>query len=227
MPDGDQRWSAVDDYISDHLIGEDAIQQETLEANRKAGLPAIDVSAAQGKMLQLLAKGVGAKRILEIGTLGGYSTIWLARALPENGIVVTLELEESYAQIARTNISKTGLDDKVEIIVGEAIATLSALVHKGTDPFDFVFIDADKQNYAPYLEHAIRLSRPGAMLLFDNVVRKGRYLIAIAMTLKFLVQGHCMKCSIITPKLMPLQFKPLVQKNGMVFCLPLPANWIL
>ncbi len=176
MPDGDQRWSAVDDYISDHLIGEDAIQQETLEANRKAGLPAIDVSAAQGKMLQLLAKGVGAKRILEIGTLGGYSTIWLARALPENGIVVTLELEESYAQIARTNISKTGLDDKVEIIVGEAIATLSALVHKGTDPFDFVFIDADKQNYAPYLEHAIRLSRPGATLIFDNVVREGEIL---------------------------------------------------
>jgi len=176
MPDGDQRWSAVDDYISDHLIGEDAIQQETLEANRKAGLPAIDVSAAQGKMLQLLAKGVGAKRILEIGTLGGYSTIWLARALPENGIVVTLELEESYAQIARTNISKAGLDDKVEIIVGEAIVTLSALDHKGTDPFDFVFIDADKQNYAPYLEHAIRLSRPGAMLLFDNVVREGEIL---------------------------------------------------
>ncbi|GAB5488361.1 MAG: O-methyltransferase [Parasphingorhabdus sp.] len=176
MPDGDQRWSAVDEYISDHLIGEDTIQQKTLEANRKAGLPAIDVSAAQGKMLQILAKGAGAKRILEIGTLGGYSTIWLARALPENGIVVTLELEDSFAQLARANISHAGLGDKVEVIVGEAITSLLALADKKTEPFDFVFIDADKQNYAPYLEHAIRLSRPGAMLLFDNVVREGEIL---------------------------------------------------
>lgn len=176
MPDSDRQWTAVDDYISDHLIGEDTIQQETLAANRKAGLPAIDVSPAQGKMLQLLAQGARAKRILEIGTLGGYSTIWLARALPENGIVVTLELEDSFAQIARANISHSGLGDKVEVIAGEAIGSLSALDHKGTDPFDFVFIDADKQNYVPYLEHAIRLSRPGAMVLFDNVVREGEIL---------------------------------------------------
>lgn len=176
MPDSDRQWAAVDDYISDHLIGEDIIQQETLAANRKAGLPAIDVSPAQGKMLQLLAQGAGAKRILEIGTLGGYSTIWLARALPENGIVVTLELEDSFAQIARANISHAGLGDKVEVIAGEAIGSLSALDDKGSDPFDFVFIDADKQNYVSYLEYAIRLSRPGAMVLFDNVVREGEIL---------------------------------------------------
>ncbi|MEP2989128.1 MAG: O-methyltransferase [Parasphingorhabdus sp.] len=176
MPDNGQHWSAVDHYISDHLIGEDAVQQRTLEANRKAGLPAIDVSAAQGKMLQLLAKGAGAKRILEIGTLGGYSTIWLARALPEDGCVVTLELEESYAQLANENINNAGLRGQVEVIVGEAVKSLSAIDHQSTQPFDFVFIDADKQNYSEYLEHAIRLSRPGAMLLFDNVVREGEIL---------------------------------------------------
>lgn len=176
MPDNGQQWSAVDSYISDHLIGEDAIQKQTLEANRKAGLPAIDVSAAQGKMLQLLVKAVGANRVLEIGTLGGYSTIWLARALPESGLVVTLELEESYAELARTNISNAGLGHKVEVIVGEAVESLSSMSDQDVEPFDFVFIDADKQSYVEYLEQAIRLSRPGATLIFDNVVREGEIL---------------------------------------------------
>lgn len=176
MPDSTQHWEAVDSYIVDHLIGEDLVQEQTLNANRQAGLPTIDVSPAQGKMLQLLAKAVGAKRILEIGTLGGYSTIWLARALPNTGSVVTLELDEDYADLARSNINNAGLSDRVEIIAGEAVESLSAMGGENFVPFDFVFIDADKQSYVQYLEHAIRLSRPGATLIFDNVVREGEIL---------------------------------------------------
>ena len=175
MSNGD-RWSTVDDYIVDKLIGDDPVQQQCLKANRDAGLPEIDVSAAQGKMLELLARGVGAKRILEIGTLGGYSTIWLARALPDDGRVVTLELKEEYARVAETNIENAGLSSKIEIVLGEAVHTLSEMHIEASDSFDFVFIDADKQSYAAYLDHAIRISRPGAMLVFDNVVREGEIL---------------------------------------------------
>lgn len=176
MPGSSQQWMAVDSYITNQLIGEDVVQEQTLNANRKAGLPAIDVSATQGKMLQLLAKAVGAKRILEIGTLGGYSTIWLARALADNGRVVTLELEEDYAALARSNIANAGLSNRVEVIAGEAVDSLSAMGGDNFEPFDFVFIDADKQSYVQYLEHAIRLSRVGATLIFDNVVREGEIL---------------------------------------------------
>ena len=175
MTDGD-RWSEVDDYIVDHLVGDDPVQEQTLKSNRQAGLPEIDVSAAQGKMLQLLAKGVGAKRILEIGTLGGYSSIWLARALPDDGKLVTLELEEEYALVAKANVERAGFTGNVEIIVGEAVKSLSALYDNSCGQFDFIFIDADKQSYAAYLDHAVRLSRPGAMLVFDNVVREGEIL---------------------------------------------------
>lgn len=176
MSDSDPRWSAVDDYIDDHLIGSDPDQDFTLAANQRAGLPAIDVSPTQGKMLQLLAQAIGANRILEIGTLGGYSTIWLARALRDGGTVVTLELEEEYAQVARANIDNAGLSARVEIIVGQAAQSLSSMESASAAPFDFVFIDADKQSYVEYLDHAIRLSRPGAMLIFDNVVREGEIL---------------------------------------------------
>ena len=166
-------WSAVDDYIVDQLIGEDAVLDAALAHNREGGLPPIDVSPAQGKLLQLLAKGIGARRILEIGTLGGYSTIWLARALGEGGKLVTLELDPDYAAVARANIDRAGSGDAVDIRIGPACNTLEEMCAAGEAAFDFVFVDADKQNYAAYLDYAVRLARAGTMLVFDNVVREG------------------------------------------------------
>lgn len=169
----DPGWSAVDEYIVGKLIGEDGALEAALENNRRAGLPPIDVSLAQGKLLQLLARGVGAKRILEIGTLGGYSTICLARALDDDGVLVTLELEPEYAAVARSNVDHAGVGHRVDIRIGPACDTLADMCSEGEAAFDFVFIDADKDNYAAYLDYAIRLSRPGTMLVFDNVVREG------------------------------------------------------
>lgn len=169
----DPSWSEVDDYIVQQLIGDDPIQDACLAANKREGLPAIDVSPAQGRMLELLARGVRAKQILEIGTLGGYSTIWLARALSDDGRLVSLELEPEYAAVARSNIERAGLADKVEIMVGEAVGSLAVLEANKVPRFDFIFVDADKENYSKYLDCAVQLSRPGAMLVFDNVVREG------------------------------------------------------
>lgn len=173
MQSADPRWSDVDDYIVEHLIGEDLALEACLAANRAAGLPPIDVSMTQGRMLELLARANRAENILEIGTLGGYSAIWLARGLGEGGKLVTLELEPDYAIVARQNIENAGQGDKVDILIGEATGTLDNLLEQGRAPFDLVFVDADKQNYAAYLDYAIKLSRPGAMLIFDNVVREG------------------------------------------------------
>lgn len=164
---------AVDAYIEAKLLGPDPVLAAALAANQAAGLPAIDVSPAQGKMLNLLARIAGAKRILEIGTLGGYSTIWLARALPEGGRLVTLELEAHHAEVARANLAAAGLADKVDLHVGPAVDTLDALIAAGEAPFDFVFVDADKPSNVAYLSAALALARPGATLVFDNVVREG------------------------------------------------------
>tara|TARA_R110000787_G_scaffold16887_5_gene53356 strand:+ start:119955 stop:120632 length:678 start_codon:yes stop_codon:yes gene_type:complete len=172
----DPRWSDVDGYIVEHLIGEDPALDACLAANAAAGLPPIDVSITQGRMLELLARANKAENILEIGTLGGYSAICLARGLGDSGKLVTLELESGYAAVARKNIENAGLGDKVDIFVGEAVATLRGLVEQGQTLFDLVFVDADKQNYAAYLDYALKLSRPGTMLIFDNVVREGRVL---------------------------------------------------
>jgi predicted O-methyltransferase YrrM len=166
-----ERWQAVDDYIAGELLGEDDALAATLANNEAQGLPPIDVSPAQGKMLFLLAQVAGARRILEIGTLGGYSTIWLARALPDGGELVTLELEAHHAAVARANLDRAGVSDKVEIRVGPAADSLAAMT--GEAPFDFVFVDADKQNNAHYVEEAIRLGRPGTTIIVDNVVREG------------------------------------------------------
>lgn len=174
MQSADPRWSDVDDYIIEHLIGEDPVLDACLAANMTAGLPSIDVSMTQGRMLELLARANRAENILEIGTLGGYSAIWLARGLGEGGKLVTLELESEYAIVARQNIENAGQGNKVDILVGEAIATLEGLLEQDQTPFDLVFVDADKQNYAAYLDYGIKLSRPGALLIFDNVVREGR-----------------------------------------------------
>ncbi|TGX55945.1 O-methyltransferase [Sphingomonas gei] len=164
---------AVDAYIVGKLLAADPVLDAALERNASAGLPAIDVSAAQGKMLHLLARMAGARRILEVGTLGGYSTIWLARALPDNGQLVTLELEPHHANTARINIAAAGLADRVDVRTGPAIDTLDAMIAAGETPFDLVFIDADKQGNVAYLNAALALSRPGTTIIVDNVVREG------------------------------------------------------
>ena len=164
------RWAAVDAFIGERLLPPDPILDAALAANAAAGLPAIDVSPAHARLLQILARIAGARRILEIGTLGGYSTIHLARALPEGGRLVTLEAVPKHAEVARANLDRAGLADRVEVIVGPALATLPSL----DGPFDFIFIDADKESNAAYLAQALRLSRPGTVIVCDNVVRDGR-----------------------------------------------------
>ena len=166
-------WTAVDAYIVQQLIPADPALDAALSANAAAGLPAIDVSAAQGKLLHLLARISSARRILEIGTLGGYSTIWLARALPADGSLVTLEFLPHHAETARRNLERAGLADRVEIRVGAAARTLPQLAAEGAGPFDLVFIDADKPSNPIYLDWAVRLSRPGTVIVLDNVVRDG------------------------------------------------------
>jgi len=169
-------WTAVDSYIAESLIPADPALEATLEANSEHGLPAIDVSPAQGKLLNLLVRLSGAKRVLEIGTLGGYSTIWLARALPAGGSVVTLELDPRHAKVASANIKRAGLSDRIELRVGPALDSLSKLEAEGSGPFDFIFIDADKPNNRNYLTWAMKLSRPGTIVICDNVIREGAVL---------------------------------------------------
>ena len=169
-------WNAVDSYIVESLLPADPALDAALAANSKAGLPAIDVSAAQGKLLNLLVRMSGAKRILEIGTLGGYSTIWLARALPSDGKVVTLELEPHHAKVARANLERAGLSELVDLRVGPALESLAALAKEGAGPFDMVFIDADKPNNPNYLSWAMKFSRPGTVIICDNVIRDGAVL---------------------------------------------------
>lgn len=172
----DPRWTAVDDYIAGHLFGDDPALDAALVANEAGGLPPIDISATQGNMIALFAHMVGAKRILEVGTLGGYSTILLARALPEGGRLVTLEIDPHHAAVAQANLEQAGVADRCEIRVGPAAETLDAMVAAGEGPFDFVFIDADKQGNVAYLRAALAMSRPGTAIMVDNVVREGAIL---------------------------------------------------
>lgn len=169
-------WSAVDGWIEAALLPPDAALAAALEASEAAGLPAINVAPNQGKLLMLLALMRGARRILEIGTLGGYSTIWLARALPSGGRLVTLEYDPHHAGVAQANIARAGLADRVELRVGPARVTLAAMIAAGEAPFDLVFIDADKPNNPHYLDAALALSRPGTLIVADNVVRAGEVL---------------------------------------------------
>ncbi|MGA8531616.1 MAG: O-methyltransferase [Acidobacteriaceae bacterium] len=163
------RWTKVDQYVEDLLIPPDPMLDAAQTASAAAGLPDIAVTSSQGKFLHLLAKMQGARRILEIGTLGGYSTIWLARALPADGHLVTLEADATHLNVARENIARAGLSHLVEQRLGPALETLPQL----TGPFDFIFIDADKENAAGYFKWSVRLSRPGTAILVDNVVRGG------------------------------------------------------
>ncbi len=176
QPNPQARWSAIDDYISDRLLPADPALDAALADSYAAGLPPIAVTPNQGKLLELLARVQGARTILELGTLGGYSTIWLARALPAGGRLVTLEANPAFAEVARANIARAGVADAVELRVGAALDTLPELHAEGAGPFDLIFIDADKQNYPGYFEWSLKLSRPGAVIVGDNVVRDGAIL---------------------------------------------------
>jgi predicted O-methyltransferase YrrM len=167
-------WAQVDDYFSKLLVPPDASFDIAVKANHEAGLPPIDVTALQGKFLEFLVRISGARCILEIGTLGGYSTLWLARALPGDGRIVTLELDPHHAEVARANLSNAGVLDSVDLIVGPALETLPTLRNSPAAPFDLIFIDADKEGYPEYLRWALKLSRPGTVIVADNVVRDGK-----------------------------------------------------
>lgn len=163
-------WTAVDDYLDGLIVRPDAALAAALEASHAAGLPEIAVTAAQGKLLELLARAMGARRILEIGTLGGYSTIWLARSLPAGGRLITLEYSAKHAEVARANFAHAGLAEVAEVRVGPGLELMPAL----TGPFDFFFIDANKEGYPDYFRACLGLSRPGSVMVFDNVIRDGK-----------------------------------------------------
>jgi len=166
-------WTAVDAYLEEKLLPADPVLEEALRSSAAAGLPNIQVSPTQGKLLYLLAKAQGARRVLEIGALGGYSTIWLARALPKDGRLVTLEVEAKHAEVASANIARAGLQDRVEIRLGRALETLPKILAEKLGPFDLFFLDADKANTRAYFEWTLKLSRPGSLIVVDNVVRRG------------------------------------------------------
>ena len=167
-------WTAVDRYLVETLVPSDPALNAALRTSAEHGLPAINVAPNQGKLLHLLALTMGAKNVLEIGTLGGYSTIWLGRALPSDGKLLTLESDAKHATVARSNIARAGLSDVVELILGRAIDTLPKLAHDGRGPFDLIFIDADKPSVPEYFTWALKLSRPGSVIIVDNVVRDGK-----------------------------------------------------
>ena len=173
-PADQQTWTAVDDYVSDLLSPDDEALDQAIAGAVEAGLPAIQVSPPQGKLLALLARSIGARAVLEFGTLGGYSTIWLGRALPADGRLVTLEADPAYAEVARANIERAGLAELVEIRVGPALETFPALEDEGAGPFDLVFIDADKVHTPEYFAWSLERTRPGGLIVADNVVRGGR-----------------------------------------------------
>lgn len=167
-------WTSVDRYFTEALIPPDPALDAAVKTNREANLPAIDVTALQGRFLEMLVRVSGTRRVLEIGTLGGYSTIWLARALPTDGVVVTLEIDPKHAAIAQKNIAVAGLANRVDLRIGPAAKSLAALAAESAAPFDFIFIDADKAGYPEYLQWSLKLARPGTLIVADNVVRDGK-----------------------------------------------------
>jgi predicted O-methyltransferase YrrM len=172
----DAIWTDVDRFVADTLLPHDPVFEETLRAAEAGGLPPISVSAPLGMLLHVLARAVGARRVLEVGTLAGYSTIWLARAVGDGGGVVTLELDPHHAEVARANFARAGVEGVVDLRLGPALDSLAAIEKEGSGPFDFVFVDANKDAYPEYLRWALRLSRPGTLIVVDNVVRGGRVL---------------------------------------------------
>ncbi len=170
----DEKWTAIDSYLTGLFVARDEALDAALEASRAAGLPSISVSPNEGKLLHLIARIHGARKILEIGTFGGYSTIWLARALPAGGRLITLDFDAKHTEVARVNIERAGLGHLVEQQLGLATESLAKLVEAGAEPFDFIFLDADKEGYTDYLEWSLKLSRVGTMIVADNVVRSGK-----------------------------------------------------
>jgi len=168
-----EQWNAIDGYLTDLFVGADPALDAALAASERAGLPSIAVAANQGKLLHVLARTLGAKRILEIGTLGGYSAIWLARALPIEGRLITLEIDAKHAEVARSNFVRAEVADRIELRLGAALETLPRLVEEKLPPFDLVFIDADKASIPDYFTWSLRLTRPGSLIIVDNVVRRG------------------------------------------------------
>ncbi|MGB2667117.1 MAG: O-methyltransferase [Candidatus Acidiferrum sp.] len=166
-------WTTVDQYINEALIPGDPILEAALEASEKAGLPSIQVSPPQGKMLHILARSIKARNILEIGTLGAYSTIWMARALPAGGHLLTLEADAKHAEVAQANVARAGLAEMVELRLGAALDTLPHVAAENRGPFDLIFIDANKSTMAQYFDWSLKLSRPGTMIIADNVIRSG------------------------------------------------------
>jgi predicted O-methyltransferase YrrM len=196
-----EQWAAVDRYLNETLLPADTVLDAALASNAAAGLPEIDVAPNQGKFLHLLARLRGARRILEIGTLGGYSTIWLARALPAGGEMVTLEFEPKHAKVATANISRAGLAQVVDIRVGAALESLARLVEEGVEPFDMIFIDADKPNNPNYLEWAMKLSRVGTLIVLDNVIRDGEVADASSLDEKVIGVRRCLDKMAAEPRL--------------------------
>ena len=174
----DRNWEAIDAYIAENFLEDDPALEGALTASEAAGMPPIQVAPLQGKLLMMLAAAMGARKILEIGTLGGYSTIWLARGLAEGGKLITLDVNPDYAEVARGNVANAGFADRVELRVGKALDLLPQLHAEGAGPFDFIFIDADKPNTPDYFDLAVSLSRKGSLIVVDNVVREGAILAA-------------------------------------------------
>ncbi len=198
---GKPLWASIDRYFGNLLAPSDEKLEAAVKANRKARLPAIDVSPLQGKFLQVLIQITQAKRVLEIGTLGGYSAIWMARALPRGGRIVSLEFSPRHAEVAHENLSNAGVDKLVDIRVGLALSTLPKLAAEGAGPFDLIFIDADKENNPAYLEWALELSRPGTVILVDNVARHGSVIDAKSSEPDIAGTRRCMEMMAAEPRL--------------------------
>ena len=198
---GQPLWTAVDQYLAGVLAPTDQHLEAALEANRKAGLPAIDVSPLQGKFLHVLVKMTQAKRVLEIGLLGGYSTIWMARALPKGGRIVSLEFSPTHAEVARANLKRAGLLGRVDVRVGPAIDSLPVIASERGGKFDLIFIDADKENNPQYLEWAIKLSHPGSVIVVDNVARHGQIIEAKTGGPDIQATRRCLKMMATHPRL--------------------------
>ena len=171
-----ETFKAVDKYYEDLLLDDNPLFEQINHNAAAAGLPTIQVSPLQGKFLQLMVQVQGSRRVLEIGTLGGYSTAWLASGLPPDGLLITLELEEMHAEIARKNLDPFNFQPEIKILVGDGLQLITEMISTGTEPFDLIFIDADKEQYAEYLDGAVNLSRPGTFIIADNVVRNGKIL---------------------------------------------------
>jgi predicted O-methyltransferase YrrM len=198
---GKPLWASVDRYFGDLLAPSDEKLEAAVKANRKARLPAIDVSPLQGKFLQVLVQMTRAKRVLEIGTLGGYSAIWMARALPRDGRIVSLEFSPKHAEVAHANLSNAGVDKLVDIRIGPALSTLPKLAAEGAEPFDLIFIDADKENNPHYLQWALKLSRPGTVILVDNVARHGNVVEAKSSGPEIVGTRRCLEMMAAEPRL--------------------------